>query len=384
MSEDAVRIVGGEGDEPQKLRQLPRWVVVATLGVFVGSLMVFAIVSQSDTSPAGASGEGQVTTLYLATDIDDEQSQLIVETLSTLPGVIDWRYVTRTEAYEEALIRYADDEDALRILKNDPDSAPASIRLLVATVSEMMAIRAFAFKTFSVLGMTRIGGASGSGTLTDATFPIWLSRSPIEGGWLLESFGVGGVEVMVEPGVNAVRVPWIEIGAALGGNSGCNSFHGPPDGYSFADGVLIPGEVVVRAIGCNSPVEDVFIGMLWDHADGIDVEFTDGGMVWTAGDTRLVFISARALAQFPDGLSTSTQSPLDCSPSMVVRDSVLDTGQDPEELLRDASPDVVRVDPERVSWWWGYNDLDEVIVGARIKDVRSVSHTIYTCVDATP
>jgi hypothetical protein len=384
MTEDAVRIVAEDGDDPQKLRPVPAWAAVVMLLGVVGSLVVFAIVSRSDMPPTGASGEGQVVALYLATDIGDEQSRLVVETLTAWPGVVDWRYVTKTEAYEEALVRYAHSDRIIRLLEENPDYLPASIRLLVATETDMRAIRAFAFETFPPPDMGLTGGASGRGTLADASFPISLPRPLIEGGRVLESFNINSVETAVEPGVNAVSVPWIEIGTALGGNTGCNGFHGPPDGYSFTDGVLIAGEVTVRAVGCNSPVEEAFIGMLWNHPDGIDVEFTDGGMVWTAGDTRLVFTSAHAIQPLPDGSHMVMESLLDCSPATVARDNVLGTGQDTEQLLRDASPDVVRVEVESPLWRWGYNDKDQVVAGVTIGGFDPGSYTIYTCTDLAP
>lgn len=322
--------------------------------------------------------------LHLATDIGDEQLQLVVETLTARPGVIDWRYVTKTEAYEEALVQYAQSERIVRLLEENPDLAPASIRLRVATVTDMTAIRIFAFDTFPAPDMGLMGIASLYGTLTEVNLPISIPAQPIEGGWVLESFNVNSVETAVEPGVNSVRVPWIEIGTALGGNTGCNGFHGPPDGYSFSDGVLVPGEVTVRAVGCDSPVEEAFLGMLWDHPDGIDVEFTDGAMVWTADDTRLVFTSAHAIAPLPDRPQMVMESRLDCSPGTAARDNVLGTGQDPEQLLSGASPDVVRVETGRPLWWWGYNDIDQVVAGVTSGAIDPGSYTIYTCAALTP
>jgi hypothetical protein len=232
--------------------------------------------------------------------------------------------------------------------------------------------------------MGLMGITSWHGTSTDVNLPISIPAQPFEGGWVLESLNVNSVETAVEPGVNSVRVPWIEIGTALGGNTGCNGFHGSPDGYSFTDGVLIPGEVTVRAVGCNSPVEEAFLGMLWNHPGGIDAEFTDGGMVWTAGDTRLVFTSAYAIAPHPDGPQMLMQNRLDCSPGTVARDSALDTGQDPEQLVSGASPDVVRVEIGSPSWWWGYSDIDQVVAGVTIGGIDPGSYTIYTCADLTP
>lgn len=384
MSEDAVRIVAEDDDDPRKRRPLPRWVAAATLLVVVGSLAVFSIVSRSDTSPPGADRGGPVVVLYLADNIDAEQLQLVVETLTTLPGVIDWRYVSKTEAYEEALDQYAHGERIIRLLEENPDYAPASIRLRVATVTDMTAIRAFAYQTFPPPDMGLMGSISWHGTLADFNLPISLPAQPIEGFWVLESFTVSGVETAVDPGVNTVKVPWIEIGTALGGNAGCNSFHGSPNAYSFTDGVLLPGEIAVRAVGCNSPVEEAFIGMLWDYPDGIAVEFTGEGMVWLAGDTRLMFASAHALEALPDRPQTMTKSRLDCSPGTVAHHNVLDTGQDPEQLLRDASPHVARVEAEDPSWRLGYDENDQVVAAVTIRDARPVPYTIYICADSTP
>ena len=265
---------------------------VVVLLVVGGVGVLYAPWLRSDTAPASAPVEGVVVVLYLADDIDADQLRLVTETLTTQPVVMDWRYVTKTEAHEEALVQYADNENIIRVLEENPDHLPASIRLLTASVTDATAIQAFAFQMFPAPTSGLTGGAIGRGTLANTPLGISLPVEPIEGFWVLESFNVSGAETAVEPGVNTVTMPWIEIGTALIGNTGCNGFRGSPSAYSFTDGVLMPGEVIVQAVGCDSPVEDAFIGILWDSPDGIEVEFSARGMVWVAGDTRLVFASS--------------------------------------------------------------------------------------------
>ncbi|GMQ94474.1 MAG: hypothetical protein BMS9Abin12_1966 [Acidimicrobiia bacterium] len=243
----------------------------------------------ADALPASGTVEGMVLELYLANDIDDEQLQLIAETLTTQSGVIDWRYISKAEAYEAALAQYADSEDDLRIVEENPDHFTASIRLLVANATDMRVIRTFAFETFPTPDSGLIGGGGGWGTLANPPFGISLPWPPINGGWALESISISGVETAVGPGAGTVPLAWIEIRTALAGHADCTSFRGPPDGYSFTDEVLIPGGITVRNLECDSFIVDAFVGMLHDNPDGIDVEFTTSGMVWAAGQSRLVF-----------------------------------------------------------------------------------------------
>lgn len=270
----------------------PLVAVMAAAAVFliIGAVgVLFASWSGSDAPPASGNVEGMVLELYLANDIDDEQLQLITETLTTQSGVIDWRYISKAEAYEAALVQYADSEDDLRIVEENPDHFTASILLLVANATDLTVIRTFAFETFPAPTSGLMGGGSGWGTLANPPFGISLPWPPINGGWVLESLDISGVEATVGPGVDDVSLSWIEIGTALAGHADCTSFRGPPDGYSFTDGVLIPGEITVRNLECDSFIVDAFIGMLQDNPDGIDVELTTSGMVWAAGQSRLVF-----------------------------------------------------------------------------------------------
>lgn len=278
-------------------RKGPLTALVAAAAVFIlvgGVAMVYAPWLRSDTSPASGPIEGVVVAVYLADDIDAYQLQRVTDTLTTQSAVIDWRYVSKTEAYEEARVRWADDERTSRVLEENPDLLPASIRLLTANQSDAVAIRAFAFEMFPTPTAGVVAGASASGTLANTRFPISLPVPPIDGFWVLESFSIDGVDTGVDVGVNAVTRPWIELGTALAGNTGCGSFHGTPDGHSFTDGVLTPGEIVLRAAGCDSATENAFVAMLRDYPEGIEIEVLHGDMVWTAGDTQLVFTSSEA------------------------------------------------------------------------------------------
>ena len=284
----------------------PLVAVVAAAAVFliIGAVgVLFALWSGSDAPPASGTVEGNVLELFLANDIDDEQLQLITETLTTQSGVIDWRYIGKAEAYEAALVQYADSEDDLRIVEENPDHFTASIRLLV-TNADMRAIRRFAFETFPAPDSGLMGGGLGWGTLTSPLFVMSLPSPPINGGWALESISNSGVETAVGRGVGNGPPAWIEIGTALAGHADCTSFHGLPDGYSFTDGVLIPGEITVGTAECDSFIVDAFVGILHDNPDGIDVEFTTSGMVWTAGRSRLVFSR-----YFPAAIAHDGQNP---------------------------------------------------------------------------
>lgn len=214
------------------------------------------------------------------------------------------------------------------------------------------------------------------------TTPDPGGAASIEGVWVLESFTIDGIESAVEPSVNVPSTPWIEIGTVLSGSTGCNDFGGSPDAYSFTDGVLIPGEIDAQAEGCDSAAEDAFVGVLWGYPDGIEVAITDGGMVWTAGAVQLSFHAADAPPLPPTQALRTAFDRLDCSPGVVAQDDVLDTGQDPEQLVRGASPDVVRVESEPPSFWWGYDQDDQVVAAAALGDIEPVPYSIYTCADA--
>ena len=141
-------------------------------------------------------------------------------------------------------------------------------------------------------------GLTTTTTSLPTTTTVGLSRSSIEGVWVLESFEVDGIDQVVEVGVNTASMPWIEITtSALGGSGGCNSFG---RSYTLSGGLLVPGEGYTTAVGCVGSrdvmaAENAFFGLLSSSEGGVRVVAADGVMEWSAGDTRLVFSSVEAL-----------------------------------------------------------------------------------------
>jgi heat shock protein HslJ len=214
------------------------------------------------------------------------------------------------------------------------------------------------------------------------------SDESIEGLWVLESFEVDGVETQVERGVNTVSTPWIEIGDQLTGDFGCNDFHQWDEAYTFAGGVLTPGEVISTAAGCDVPerphamdTENAFSGILRHEPPGIGVEFIDDQMIWFAGDIRLTFTAVEELPVYPTSPSPPPTSfgRLNCSPRPVVEERQDDTGQDPEELVRQAESSVVRVIYFHPNFWWGYDENGHVVAGAALSDYLPAFYQIWTC-----
>jgi len=138
-------------------------VVLVVVGVAVMSLSRFR-----DEGPSVASGsDGVVLAVNLADEIDDAQLQQIIETLTADPRVLDWRYVDQTEAYEEALIQWAESEYTIRILRENPNLVPATLRLLTANQTDAKAMQLLATETFPSPTSGVAGFATWRGDLTD-------------------------------------------------------------------------------------------------------------------------------------------------------------------------------------------------------------------------
>lgn len=212
----------------------------------------------------------------------------------------------------------------------------------------------------------------------------------IGGNWLLVSFQLDGSTELVEPGVNAAEQPWIEIGTSLRGNGGCNDFESlDPGSYSFIDGVLITGEILQTASLCveNGSLmrtEDLFFGVMRENTDGIRVRLEGEEMVWIADDIRLVFRKAEALPTTSAPSLAQSHGRLDCSPGFIRETTSGDVERDPEQLLREVSEDVVRVEAEPPSFWWGYDTRNRVVAAVAKGDFQPSQYHIFTCTQESP
>jgi len=104
--------------------------------------------------------------VYLADDIGADRRQRLIDSLTAQPDVIDWRYVDKAQANEEALVLFADDESLLRVLNDNPDLMPASILLLTRNQAAAMAIEALVVTNQPTNGAA--GTARYDGTLWSA------------------------------------------------------------------------------------------------------------------------------------------------------------------------------------------------------------------------
>ena len=154
--------------------------VAAVVLVVVGVTAIVAPWQGSSSAPVGgADVEGVVVDVYLADDIDAEQFQIVTEALTTAPGVVDWRYISKSEAYEEALIRNADNERYIEILTENPTILPASIRLLTANQTDAKAIEMLIREKLPMPTSDIMGMAIGRGTLSEFDLgPGYTDDSP--------------------------------------------------------------------------------------------------------------------------------------------------------------------------------------------------------------
>ena len=135
--------------------------------VLGGVAVLYASWLRPGTSPAGAPFEGVVVAVYLSGDIDADQLQHMTETLTAHSAVIDWRYVNKTEAHEEALVQWADSERLIQVLRENRALLPASIRLLTTNQADAGTIGVLALTMRGVTGVARMRG-----TLAKVDLPI--------------------------------------------------------------------------------------------------------------------------------------------------------------------------------------------------------------------
>lgn len=154
-------------------------------------------------------------------------------------------------------------------------------------------------------GLFFVAGSTGTDSGETAADPAVVGEEPslsshsIAGVWLLESYGEGPGIVLVEP-ESSSGAPWIQFhetfagsretfaaadaqgtAGTFTGDTGCNKInHGFDVGYEFSTGFLVLEEAIVEAGGCNSPVEEVMLTMLWKTPDGIEVVIGGDAMTW--------------------------------------------------------------------------------------------------------
>ncbi len=140
----------------------------AVILVVVGVAAIVAPWRGSISAPVGSADvEGVIVAVYLADNIDSGQLAIVTETLTAAPGVIDWRYISKTEAYEEKMVEWADREDYIEILRDNPDILPASIRLLTGNQTEAKTIKTLIHKTLPMPTSGIMGLAVARGTLSN-------------------------------------------------------------------------------------------------------------------------------------------------------------------------------------------------------------------------
>ncbi len=166
--------------------------VAAAVLLVIGVTGLIAPWQRSVTSPVGSADvEGVIVAVYLADDIDADQLAIVTETLTTAPGVIDWRYISKTEAYEEKMVEWADREDYIEILRDNPDILPASIRLLTGNQTDAKAVDTLILKTFPTPASGVMGLAIARGTLSEVDLPFgydgnspFMALHTINEGWV--------------------------------------------------------------------------------------------------------------------------------------------------------------------------------------------------------
>ncbi|GMR02316.1 MAG: hypothetical protein BMS9Abin20_0646 [Acidimicrobiia bacterium] len=147
----------------------------AAVLIIVGVTAISSPWFRAETPPAASEAEGVIVSVTLADDIDAGQLERVIEALTTDPRVLDWRYVDKTEAYEEALLQWAGSEGTIRLLRENPSLLPATLRLLTANQTDAKAIQVLALEMFPPPTFGIMGFATARGTLTSVDLPISIS-----------------------------------------------------------------------------------------------------------------------------------------------------------------------------------------------------------------
>lgn len=143
---------------------------LVALGVAAAALIVavpILYLGQSETTQAPAGGtdtEGVIVLVHLADSVSNAQLDAAIDTLTTDPRVIEWRFVDKDTALAEALAQFADDASMIRVLNENPGHPPASIRLLVANVADAAALASMTAELSGVIA-TELGWGTLATTL---------------------------------------------------------------------------------------------------------------------------------------------------------------------------------------------------------------------------
>jgi hypothetical protein len=217
-----------------------------------------------------------------------------------------------------------------------------------------------------------------------------IDESHLSGYWRLDVIAVDGVATPVEPGVNTRGPAWILIGDIVEGSAGCNDFRNTIDRpWSLESGRMLPGEVMFTAMACGyggrteplEATERILQSFLWGAADaGFAVSVNGDSMVWSLGATRLQFSRTDGPVYLPPPPPETGIGPLECSPGILIREQVPDTGIDGEQILRSAVPEVVEVFTTQEDWsWYGRETAGAVIAAVYRNDIVPVTFTLFTC-----
>lgn len=208
----------------------------------------------------------------------------------------------------------------------------------------------------------------------------------MEGIWQYQSYTAEVVGTdQVETGVNAVRVPWLEVTTeTMTGNAGCNDFVGP---YQQSDEGFT-SDLMKNAAWCGPEdgrlmeAEFAWESVVW-QGSSVAVTVDDGRMVWSIGDDRLEFVSVESIptTQPAPPPPMSEVGSLDCSPGLVNEVRVPDEGQAPLDIAREADPRVVEVVPGQPLWQSGVDAGGEVIVELALGDMPGADYQVWTCAD---
>ncbi len=213
----------------------------------------------------------------------------------------------------------------------------------------------------------------------------------VQGFWILDHFTVAGEQHPVEVGVNTAKQPWLEIGEAIGGNAGCNTF-GASIEWTASGFVAL--EVAREMQGCwlegadLMAAENTLVESL-QQVKNVEVLSFDDPMVWRVGTNEFIFYRIDGPPVPPTTLPPREIGKLDCSPGYVIEESIEDSARDTEQILRDEVPEVVRTEqdlefapPAPDGWFWlGYDADDNLIAFIARGDIEPPRYQLWTCSD---
>lgn len=106
-------------------------VLGAILSVFISLTLLFGIVVFGEVVRVNTLqwAEDVRVIAFLQDDVTPETTAELQAEIATWPQVSDVFYVSKQEAYEEALVLFSNDEAMLRVLEESPDLLPASMRV---------------------------------------------------------------------------------------------------------------------------------------------------------------------------------------------------------------------------------------------------------------